>query len=261
MRICSLVSGSSGNSIVVNTDSTNILLDCGASAKYIVNNVIEVVGTLPDAILITHEHIDHIKSLGTMLRKYEIPVYLTNGTLKYIRESNKIGKINLDLVNIIKADKEVKIGDIYVMPFAISHDAKEPIAFTFRNSNKKISVATDLGRFDDYTIEHLKNSNAMLLEANYDEKLLECGSYPFNIKQRIKSAFGHLSNNDTSNLLVKIFCDKLKNVLLGHISSENNYSDLAELTVKNNLKKYDIDLDRISIETAGKEKRSSIIEV
>ena len=234
MRLCSIASGSSGNCIYVGSDRTHLLVDTGISKKRIEEGLkeLEIKGKELDGILITHEHADHIQGLGVFSRKYEIPIYGTPGTIRGIRDYKNLGKMPEGLYHEIQVDKEFKLGDIDVHPFAISHDANEPSGYRFEQDGKKIAVATDLGKYDEYTVENLKDLNAVLLESNHDIHMLEVGPYPYYLKQRVLGDRGHLSNELSGRLLCDILHNNLRSVLLGHLSKENNYEELAYETVK-----------------------------
>lgn len=234
MRMCSIASGSSGNCIYVGSDNSHLLIDTGISKKRIEEglNKLEIKGDELDGILITHEHSDHIKGLGVFSRKYEIPIYATPGTIAGIKESSSLGKMPEGLLHPIKADHPFQLGELDVHPFAISHDANEPSGYRFEQDGKKIAVATDLGKYDEYTVENLKDLNAVLLESNHDIHMLEVGPYPYYLKQRVLGDRGHLSNELSGRLLCDILHNNLRSVLLGHLSKENNYEELAYETVK-----------------------------
>lgn len=234
MRLCSIASGSSGNCIYVGSDKTHLLVDTGISKKRIEAGLseLEIKGEELSGILITHEHIDHIQGLGVFSRKYEIPIYATKGTLQGITECKSLGKMPEGLFHEISADEEFTLGDIQIQPFTISHDAKEPTGYTLQNENKRVAVATDLGKYDEYTVNHLKNVNAMVLESNHDVHMLEVGPYPYPLKRRVLGDKGHLSNELSGRLLCDILHDNIKRVFLGHLSKENNYEQLAYETVK-----------------------------
>ncbi len=233
MRLCSIASGSSGNCIYVGSDQTHLLVDAGISGKRIEFGLNELDLTTSDIhmMLLTHEHSDHIKGLGVLARKYHIPVYATAGTIRAIREADSIGKVPDGIFHEIRPDTDLQLGDVTVHPFSISHDAREPVGYRFEHDKKKIAVATDMGIYDDYTIENLKDLDALLLEANHDVNMLQVGRYPYYLKQRILSDSGHLSNETAGKLLCHILHDDVKKVLLGHLSHENNYSELAYATV------------------------------
>lgn len=234
MRLCSIASGSSGNCIYVGNDNTHLLVDTGISKKRIDMglNSIGVKGEELNGILITHEHSDHIQGLGVFSRKYEIPIYATKGTIRGIRNCSSIGKMPDGLLHEVEVDQDFTLGDIDIHPFAISHDANEPAGYRMNYQEKSVAVATDLGVYDEYTVENLKNLDAILLEANHDVHMLQVGSYPYYLKQRVLGKQGHLSNELSGRLLCDILHDKLQYVLLGHLSKENNYAELAYETVK-----------------------------
>ncbi|MDR1017631.1 MAG: MBL fold metallo-hydrolase [Lachnospiraceae bacterium] len=234
MRLMSIASGSSGNCIYIGDENTHILVDTGISKKKIDAGLSEIglSGADIDAVLVTHEHIDHIKGLGVFARKYNAPIFATEGTIEGIKCCSSVGLIDTDLYNKIQTDIAFKIGTFTINPFKISHDANEPSAYRISNGDKTVAVATDLGKYDEYTIDNLKDLNAVVLEANHDIKMLEVGPYPYQLKKRVASDRGHLSNENTGRLLCQIANDKLECVLLGHLSKDNNYPDLAYETVK-----------------------------
>lgn len=233
MDFCSIASGSSGNCIYVGSDETGILIDVGLSGKRVEAglNSIDRTTREMDGILITHEHADHIKGLGVLARKYQIPIYATGGTIRAIQECSSVGKIDEGLFREIRADERFHIKDLEIAPFAISHDAAEPVAYRVNRGEKSFGVVTDLGVYSDYTIEHLKGLDGILLESNHDVNMLQVGSYPYYLKQRILGRRGHLSNENAGRLLCEILHDKMKTIILGHLSRENNYEELAYETV------------------------------
>ncbi len=234
MRLCSIASGSSGNCIYVGNDHTHLLVDTGISKKKIDEglHMLGVDATELSGILITHEHSDHIQGLGVFSRKYGIPIYATKGTLAGIRDYKYLGPLPEELLHEIRIDSSFFLGDIEIHPFSISHDALEPSGYRMECEGKAVAVATDLGKYDDYTVERLKNLNALLLEANHDVHMLETGPYPYPLKRRVMGDKGHLSNELSGRLLCDILHDRLKGVMLGHLSRENNYAELAYETVK-----------------------------
>ena len=234
MRLCSIASGSSGNCIYVGDDSTHLLVDTGISKKRVEQGLLEldVKGEELDGILITHEHIDHIQGLGVFSRKYGIPIYATKGTIEGIRGTASLGKLPEGILREITVDEEFCLGGMKILPFAISHDAREPSGYRIENGKKSAAVATDLGVYDDYTVSRLKNLNGIVLEANHDIHMLEVGPYPYPLKRRVMGEKGHLSNELSGRLLCDILHDGLQYVILGHLSKENNYAELAYETVK-----------------------------
>ena len=242
MRLCSIASGSSGNCIYVGSDATHLLVDVGISGKRTECglNSLGVSAKELDGILITHEHADHISGLGVLARKYEIPVYATSGTIEAIKQCGSLGQIDDDLFREVKADEKLIIKDLTVNPMRISHDAAEPVAYRIGYGNKKVGICTDLGIYNDYTVECLKGMDALLIEANHDVNMLQVGPYPYYLKQRILGDRGHLSNENSGRLLSRIIHDKLQAIILGHLSKENNLPELAyeavrmEITMGNN---------------------------
>lgn len=257
MKLYSIASGSSGNSIYVGSSQSErgILIDTGISKKRIEEGLAAEHGSLDmiEGIFITHEHSDHISGLGPVLRKYEIPVYATEGTIDYILGSGKCGKVREELFHCVKKDTPVSVAGMEVVPFAISHDAAEPVCYTIREEGSKLAVATDMGEYTDYTFSHLQDCDGVLLEANHDINMLQAGSYPYSLKLRILGKEGHLSNDACGRMLRRLIHYKLKHILLGHLSQENNYPELAYQTVKYELgQEEDAWEDEIFLGVAGR---------
>jgi len=239
MNMCSIASGSSGNCIYVGNDDTHILIDAGISKKRVVEGLtsIDVDPNKIDAILVTHEHSDHVKGLGVMSRAYEMPIYSTVETINAVLRIKSIGRIKEGTFNFVEPDREFQIGSITVKPFSTSHDASNPVCYTLTDGEKKVAVATDLGKYDDYIIDNLQGLNGLLIEANHDINMLQVGPYPYYLKQRILGDKGHLSNENSAKLLNNIIDDNMKYIFLGHLSKENNYPELAYETVNCSLRK------------------------
>ncbi|MDD3338813.1 MAG: MBL fold metallo-hydrolase [Lachnospiraceae bacterium] len=233
MKLCSITSGSSGNCIYVGSDETSILVDVGISGKRIENglNSIDMTTKDVDGILITHEHSDHIQGLGVVSRKYGIPIYATGGTIDAMQHMSSLGKMPDGLFREIEADQDFQVGDLQVSPFAISHDAAEPVGYRLEHEGRSVGIATDLGVYDDYIVNKLQKLDVLLLEANHDVNMLQVGGYPYYLKRRILGDKGHLSNECAGRLLCQLLHDKMKAILLGHLSKENNYEALAYETV------------------------------
>ncbi len=234
MRLCSIASGSSGNCIYVGSEATHLLVDAGISGKRTESGLRELGLTLGDidGILVTHEHSDHISGLGVIARKYGIPIFATAGTLGAIRLSGSLGGLEDELFHEVQEDRKFIIKDLTVNPMHISHDAAQPVGYRISYGNKKVAVCTDLGAYNDYTVECLKGMDALLLEANHDVNMLQVGPYPYYLKQRILGERGHLSNENSGRLLCRILHDRLKAVFLGHLSKENNLPELAFESVR-----------------------------
>ncbi|MBR6328232.1 MAG: MBL fold metallo-hydrolase [Lachnospiraceae bacterium] len=234
MQLCSIASGSSGNCIYLGDDNTHVIVDAGISGKRIEAGLssIGIKGDELSGILVTHEHSDHISGLGVMARRYGVPIYATRGTLDYISSSKSMGKIPAELFCEVKEDEEFDLGTLRVRPISISHDAAQPVAYRVAAGKKSAAVMTDLGYFDDYIVKNLEGLDILLLEANHDIRMLETGSYPYYLKQRILGKKGHLSNENAGRLLNRVLNSHIKKILLGHLSRENNYEQLAYETVR-----------------------------
>ncbi len=259
MRMMSIASGSSGNCIYVGNDNTHLLIDTGISRKRIEEGLNTIGLTLSDmsGILVTHEHSDHISGLGVIMRKYDIPVYGTNGTIEEAAKTKYLDKVDLSLLNGVYTDEDYEIGSLKIRPFSISHDAAEPCGYRISaiGQDKALAIATDMGCYNDYIVENLKNLDAILLEANHDVKMLQVGSYPYYLKQRILGKHGHLCNEMSGRLLDEILSDRLKKIYLGHLSKENNYPDLAYESVRSeiNLSDSPFRADDFDIEVAKRD--------
>ncbi|MCD7735680.1 MAG: MBL fold metallo-hydrolase, partial [Lachnospiraceae bacterium] len=217
MNLCSIASGSSGNCIFVGTDQTSVLIDAGISGKKVIEGLKEIDRKPEelDAILITHEHSDHIQGLGVLARRYGLPVYCSAGTKQAMLSGSMLGRVDESLFHEVMPDESFRIHDLDVLPFRVSHDAAEPVAYRLCHGEKCVAVATDLGYYDDYVIEHLQKLDAVLLESNHDINMLQVGRYPYYLKQRILGLKGHLSNDNAGRLLGEILHDDMKGVLLG----------------------------------------------
>lgn len=225
LRLCALGSGSKGNSIYIEGGGARVLVDAGLCGREITSRL-EAVGAKAnalDAILVTHNHRDHISGVGVMARKYNIPVYSTYKTTK---ASEKVwGKI--EHINEIEAGTLFSVKELEFYPFSTPHDSAHSVGFIFKAGEKKGGIATDLGFVTRLVRESLKNCNILVLESNHDEDMLIDGPYPWHLKQRIKGREGHLSNDDCANLLHDIYHEGLQKVVLAHLSEENNRPDLA----------------------------------
>ncbi len=265
MRLCSIASGSSGNCIYIGSEKNSILIDAGISGKRVEAGLkeLELCGKDMDGILITHEHSDHIKGLGVLARKYELPIYGTRGTLKAIQGMDNLGTISPELFREIVPDVDFQVGELTVSPFRVSHDAADPVAYRVTCGGKTAAVATDLGVYTDYTVDRLKGADILLLEANHDIHMLEVGGYPYYLKQRILGERGHLSNETAGQLLCKVLHDNLKYIFLGHLSKENNYEELAYETVRLEVLLEDTPYgpDDFPIAVAGRDRMSKCVSV
>lgn len=254
---CSLYSSSSGNSFFVQSDSTKIIIDAGVSLKKIITALekININGEDINAILVTHDHIDHTKSIATLSNKYNIPVYANKKTWEAIPEiASKIPECNKKLFTI---SETFSVGDIKILPFHTPHDAADPCGFNLYYSNKKISIATDIGYVSEELLNHLKESSCILLESNYDPEILKCSRYPYMLKQRISGDKGHLSNISAAKTLSELYKSGLEKALLIHLSKENNFPELAYETIKNET----LNCTNLSIDVAPRDKPTKLFEV
>lgn len=234
LELCAIASGSSGNCICVGSDNTHVLIDAGVSGKRIENglNEIELKTSEMQGILVTHEHIDHIAGLGVLARRYGIPIFATEKTIDAILHTKSVGKIDEDLFQVIYPGKRFSIGELLFHPIGISHDAADPVAYKVLYEDKSVAVVTDLGNYNQGIVDELQELDALLLEANHDVKMLQMGIYPYPLKQRILGDRGHLSNERSGQLLCELLHDNFKTVVLGHLSKENNYEELAYEAVR-----------------------------
>lgn len=234
MRMMSIASGSSGNCIYVGSENTHILIDAGISRKKILEGLKAADLSINDisAVFVTHEHTDHTKGLGVLTRKDNVPVYSTQGTIDGIFHTSGLGEMPKELFQVIEPDTEICVNDLSIHAFRVSHDANDPVAYTVSCGEKKAGVITDLGFYDDYIVDNLKGSQAMIVEANHDVNLLQVGSYPYYLKQRILGKKGHLSNEVSGKLINDLLNENVSSIMLGHLSKENNYDKLAFETVR-----------------------------
>lgn len=230
LSLTPLFSGSSGNAILVRSNNTKILIDAGVSGKRLEEAFASIGETIDDVkgILLTHEHSDHIKGAGILSRKHKIPIYATDLTWQAC--ANKLGNIASGLEKVI-SKTDFYIDDLLVEPYEIPHDAADPVGYCVSRGTRKVGVATDLGHFSKDVEFRLHSCDLVLLEANHDAEMLSVGRYPYNLKRRIKSRHGHLSNDEAATAAVKLAAAGVSSILLGHLSKENNIEQLAYRTV------------------------------
>lgn len=235
VRASALCSGSSGNAIFIETGTDKFVVDCGLNGKKFAD-ALATLNILPrdlTGILITHEHRDHISGLGVILRKYQIPFYMTEATYKVAQP--EIGDFDVNLLHYIPPNQDFVIGDSRITPFKLSHDAVEPRGFRFVTPHGDVSICTDTGKITGDMVSALAGSKVIFLEANYDEYLLRSGPYPYWLKHRISSDLGHLSNLVAAKFLQFLISTGTSHIVLSHLSHKNNYPQLAALTVRQNL--------------------------
>ena len=260
-NFCSLYSGSSGNSLFVQTSNAKILVDAGESAKKITESLSHIDVDVRDlnAILVTHEHTDHTKGLSTLATKYHIPVFANRETWNAM--SSQAEKIPKEQQYLYQPNKEIKIEDLSILPFQIPHDASNPCGFNIICGNQKISIATDLGHISKETLAHLEESIFLLLEANYDPNILKCSRYPYQLKKRIDSPIGHLSNELAGKTISYLSEHGLQTAMLGHLSKENNFPELAYKTVVDTLLENHCDETKVNLSVALRDTCSKIIHL
>jgi len=220
LGVCILASGSKGNAIFISSGDTSLLIDAGLSGIEIERRL-RSRGLDPkdlNAILVSHEHSDHIQGVGVLSRRYKLPVYINSKT----REAAVSQLGNLHDFKKFECGSMFSINDLSIHPFSISHDAEDPCGFTVNQNGTKVGIATDLGIATSMVKEHLKGCTLLILEANHDEQMLINGPYPWPVKQRVKSRTGHLSNAATKTLLNELQHDGLRHVMLAHLSETNN---------------------------------------
>lgn len=238
LQFASLGSGSSGNATLVRVDDTLLLVDIGFSAKAITERLATLDINPGDlsAILISHEHSDHIKGLSVLSRKHDIPVYLTRGTYRKLKDKK------LPQVEFIHPHGSFCIGDAKITPFPIPHDAAEPCQYIIGDGDRRVAIATDMGFVTEYVFDQLTGVDALLLEANYDGQMLSNGSYPWALRKRIDGNYGHLSNEQSAVLAAALEHGGLQKLCLGHLSENNNTPDTALDSVANRLRRANEDV-------------------
>lgn len=241
----SLISGSSGNCSLISYKDTNILIDCGMSGKRLEEllKVLNLTGSDLDAILVTHEHTDHISGIGVVSRRYNLPIYATEQT----HNAMNIGTIADENIKILEPDRPFEIGNVGIDAFSIPHDAADPVGYRLYCKNKKFTVATDIGTMTSELFYSISGSDSVILEANHDIEMLKNGSYPESLKSRILSNFGHMSNELSAKCASALAACGTKNIMLSHLSNENNtptlaYNTVAEKLAENGAKKGDVNL-------------------
>lgn len=261
LNFCSLYSGSSGNSLFVETENTKILVDAGMSCKKIEEalHLIEVDPSSINAILVTHEHSDHIKGISTISKKFNIPVFATKETFDAMPlQTEKLSENNIKFFN---PSEKFNIDDLEILPFSIPHDAANPCGFNIlKGDNHQISIATDIGHMTKSILNHLEGSEFILLESNYDTEVLRCCSYPFKLKTRIAGDTGHLSNTMAGKTITYLSKNSnLHTAMLGHLSKESNFPELAYQTVAEELIASHISDNSIHLSVASRDCPSKLI--
>ncbi len=242
LRFSVLASGSTGNAFYIEHEDTRLLVDAGLSGKKMEElfSQIEADPAKLDGILVTHEHSDHIKGLGVLARKYDLPIYANEKTWRAME--GQIGKIRTDQKFHFEANRVQDFGTIEVESFSVSHDAADPMFFNFRAGDKKVTLITDLGYVSEKIKRTIEGANAYVFEANHDVSMLQMSSYPWSVKRRILSDYGHVSNEDCGLALSDVVTDDTERIYLAHLSKENNMKELANMSVHQVLRERGIDI-------------------
>ena len=260
LKFCSLYSGSSGNCQYIKTQNATIIVDAGLSGKRIQQEIVNI-GEDPkkiDAIFITHEHIDHIQGAGIMSRRLDIPIYANEKTWEAM--SSCIGDVKSHNIKIL--DECTQIGDLTIKPFDISHDAVHPVGYNIFYENKKISLVTDTGCANGTITSSITDSDLLLVESNHDEDLVIIGPYPWPLKRRVLGELGHMSNEAAGCLIAEVVKKGTEIVLLGHLSKENNFPELAYKTVESILLEGSIDVNPgVCLDLTYRDRSSKVYEI
>ena len=228
LRFASLGSGSRGNANLVASANTLLLIDCGFTIRETELRLAELGLNADDitAVLVTHEHGDHIRGVGPLARKYGLPVWMTFGTARHR------GLGQLPELNIINCQWGFSIGDIDIVPVVVPHDAREPCQFVFRHADRTLGLLTDLGTITPYVVDRYRDCDALMLECNHDVTLLSTGPYPYSLKQRVGGQWGHLNNFQAAGLLEQLDVARLQHLVVSHISEVNNTAALARAALE-----------------------------
>ena len=257
MRFSVLASGSKGNACYIETDSTRLLIDAGLSCRELVRrlNIIGIEATHLDAIIITHEHSDHIKGVGPISRKFSSPIYSNSSTIKRCISLLKNTRVD----DTLRTGESLIINDITVETFAKNHDAADPIGLIISSNGSRLGILTDAGRSTSLLEDRLRNCTGVLLEFNHDVEMLENGPYPYYLKKRIKGSKGHLSNDQAGMLLKMLSHKSLKHVILAHLSEVNNTPEKALAKAREALS--ECDMDGIPVHVSYQDYPCPVLEV
>jgi len=262
IKFCSLFSGSSGNCLFISDGKTKILIDSGLSGKRIIEALV-AIGENPSkisAILVTHEHSDHIRGAGILSRKFDIPIYANENTWSAMEK--ELGPVNIKNKMCFCNCEEFEIGNIFIKAFPIPHDAVDPVGFNFFLDDKKITTATDIGHMTNKLLSYLMGSDLLFIESNHDVEMLKVGPYPWPLKKRILGERGHLSNEMAGKVVAYLAKNGTRKFLLGHLSKENNFPELAYQTVCNALQENDICAGKdVMLTVALRDRVGAVVEV
>ena len=226
---CSFASGSSGNCYYVGKQDEGVLVDVGLNAFQVVKSLQQNdmgMGNIK-AVLITHDHIDHVKGLESLSHKYPVPIYAHSDCLQGLADGKATKKVNQGLFHEIEPLQEFEICGIVIEAFPVMHDGRGAVGYRFNYEGRTLTIATDVGVLDRIVKEQIRRSNNIVIESNYDLEMLEKGSYPYILKQRISGPFGHLSNEESARFIAEIYHPDIRNVMLCHLSENNNTPERA----------------------------------
>lgn len=262
IKFCSLVSGSAGNSYAFSDGTQRFLVDAGLSGKQIEKRLadIQIDPASLSGILISHEHIDHIKGAGILSRRYDLPIFANKGTWHAMEA--KIGKIAEKNRKTFRTNEVFSMGRLKIKPYKTSHDAAESVGFTVSGQQEKISIATDIGCMTPEILQEIKDSDLVVLEANHDVEVLKSGRYPYALKRRILSDEGHLSNEAAGDCICYLAENNVENFILAHLSEENNFPELALSTIQGMIQERKIlDRKKIQVDIAFRNRISRVYEI
>ncbi|MDO5111245.1 MAG: MBL fold metallo-hydrolase [Clostridia bacterium] len=258
MRLIPLFSGSSGNCILIEADGVRLLVDAGLPGRTI-EGALSAAGVLPETltgILVTHEHTDHTRGVGVLSRKLNLPVYANAGTWAGMQAD--VGPIALCNMRMFETGRSFFVDKLLVQPFATPHDAREPVGYCFSAEGRCASVMTDVGYIHEGLLDAVEGSDLLLIESNHDEEMLKVGPYPYPLKRRILSDQGHLSNENCGKTLCKLYKRGVRCAILGHLSKENNYEQLAMETVRSELRMEDIPDEEFKLTVAHRDRITGV---
>ncbi len=268
LAVCSLASGSSGNCYLIKTEKAAFLVDAGISCRQTALRLNMLGFELSDisAVLVTHEHADHVRGLPMLAKTAEMRFFINKKTYSSLGTSNGIDSNHIETFN---TGDQMIIEDTHISTFRLSHDAADPVGYSFKSNGRQVSIVTDTGMVTDEIYECVKNSDVLVLESNHDESVLKMGRYPWSLKQRILGKNGHLSNEAAANMLRRMVIDdrmegeiKPRRILLAHISGENNFPEMALATAENILEAEGVALGKeVSIAALSRESTSPLFSV
>lgn len=247
LRYSVLASGSTGNALYIETDRAKLLVDAGLTGKAMQQRINDIGQSFEgvDALLVTHEHSDHIKGIGILARKYNLPIYANAKT--WAAMEDKIGKIDPSLKFHFEVGDVKQFGDIEIESFNVSHDAADPMFYQFAHDGKRLAHITDTGYVSDRMKGLIRGADDFIFESNHDVSMLQMGRYPWSVKRRILGDYGHVSNEDAAIAMSEVIGDRTKRIFLAHLSKDNNMKELAQMSVAQTLEMREIDLGRIKL--------------